>query len=234
VENWQERYYKNYRTGMIISILIHLAVLLIVYFLARGNKSEEPNYFYFNTYTVQLTNKFLNDTTFGGGGSFGNATNDIGQGFPSPKTLAGIPVPSSEPSNIDFGLITNLEEPKDSLVGGGSGIGTGKGTGMGSGIGKSIGDGSDWGLGSRSLPFVPRQILEVLPQNVEREKGEILLLLKIGKDGFVKEHKVIINTLNDSAGLKNVIDAAYKSRWEKIKMEGTQIEYWVEKKYRFN
>lgn len=130
-------------------------------------------------------------------------------------------------------MVTNFEEPKDSLVGGGSGLSTGKGTGIGSGNGKGIGDGSDWGLGSRSLPFVPRQILEVLPQNVDGEKGEILLLLKIGKDGFVKEHKVIINTLDNTLGLKNVLEAAYKSRWEKIKMEGTQIEYWIEKKYRF-
>ena len=103
-----------------------------------------------------------------------------------------------------------------------------------SGIGKGIGDGSDWGVGSRSLPFVPRQILEVLPQNVEEEKGEIMLLLKIGKDGSVKEHKVIINTIENPASLKNVLEAAYKSRWEKLKMEGNQIEYWVEKKYRFN
>jgi len=219
---------------MIVSISIHLAVLLAVYFLIRGSKSEGPNYFYFNSYTVELTNKFSNDTAFGGGGSFGNSTNLLGQGFSAPKTLAGIPVPSSKPSEIDYGLVTNFEEPKDSLIGGGSGLGTGKGTGIGSGIGKGIGDGSDWGLGSRSLPFVPRQILEVLPQNVEGEIGEILLLLKIGKDGYVKEHKVIINTIEDQLGLKNVLEAAYKSRWEKIKMEGTQIEYWVEKKYRFD
>jgi len=234
VENWRERYYKNYTTGMIVSISIHLAVLLVVYLITRGNKSEEPNYFYFNTYTVQLTNKFSSDTTFGSGGSLGNATNDIGEGLSAPKTLSGIPVPSAEESNIDFGLITNLEEPKDSLVGGESGMGTGKGTGIGSGKGKGIGEGSDWGVGYRSLPFVPRQILEVLPLNVDEEKGEILLLLKIGKDGSVKEHKVIINTLENTLGLKNVLEAAYKSRWEKLKMEGMQIEYWIEKKYRFN
>ena len=219
---------------MIISISIHFAVLLVIYFLVKGSKSEDSNYIYFNSYTLQLTNRFSNDTTFGGGGSFGNATDLTGQGFSTPKTLAGIPVPSPEPSDIDFGLITNLEEPKDSLVGSGSGLGTGKGTGIGSGKGKGIGDGSDWGVGSRSLPFVPRQILEVLPQNVEEEKGEIMLLLKIGKDGSVKEHKVIINTIENPASLKNVLEAAYKSRWEKLKMEGNQIEYWVEKKYRFN
>jgi len=219
---------------MIVSIAIHLTVLLLVYFLLSGNKSEEPNYFYFNTYTVQLTNKFSNDTTFGGGGSLGNATDLIGHGFSAPKTLSGIPVPSAEVSNIDFGLITNLEEPKDSVTDGGSGMGTGNGTGIGSGSGSGIGDGSGWGVGYRPLPFIPRQILEVLPQNVEGEKGEILLLLKIGKDGFVKEHKVIINTIEGPNGLKNVLEAAYRSRWEKLKIEGSQIEYWVEKKYRFN
>lgn len=234
MENWREKYYKNYRTGMIISISIHLFVLLIIFFLTRRGEAKGPNYIYFNSYTLQLTNKFTNDTTFGGGGSFGNANDLIGKGFSAPKTLSGIPVPSSEESNINFGLVTNLEEPKDSLIGGGNGMGTGAGTGIGNGPGNGIGDGSDWGVGYRSLPFVPRQILEVLPQNVEGEKGEILLLLKIGKDGAVKEHKVIINTFNDPFGLKNVVDAAYKSRWEKLKMEGAQIEYWVEKKYRFN
>ena len=234
MENWRERYYKNFRTGMIVSISIHLVVLLTIFFLTSGTKSAESNYFYFNSYTVQLTNKFSSDTTFGGGGSFGNATDLIGQGFSAPKTLSGVPVPSVEESNINFGLVTNLDEPKDSLVGGGNGMGTGQGTGIGSGVGKGIGDGSGWGVGYRSLPFVPRQILEVLPQNVNGEKGEILLLLKIGKDGLVKEHKVIINTVNDPMGLKNVLEAAHKSRWEKIKIEGSQIEYWVEKKYRYD
>lgn len=64
MENWREKYYKNYRTGMIISVSIHLAFLLVIFFLTSRNKSEEPNYFYLNSYTVQLTNKFSNDTTF--------------------------------------------------------------------------------------------------------------------------------------------------------------------------
>lgn len=234
MENWRERYHKNSACGMIISISVHLAVLLVIYFLIRGNKSEEPNYFYFNSYTAQLTNKFSNDTTLGGGGSFGNATDLIGQGLSAPKTLAGIPVPSAEESNIDFGLVTNLEERKDSLSAIGSGMGTGSGTGIGSGSGSGIGDGSGWGVGYNALPFIPRQILEVLPQNVEGAKGEIILMLKISVDGSVKEHKVIYNTTDDQLCLKNTLEAAYKSRWEKIKMEGTKIEYWIEKTYKFN
>lgn len=234
MENWRERYHKNSAYGMIISISVHLSVLLLILFLSKTGPPEDQNYYYINSYTVQLTTTFSKDSNWSGGGSLGNATNDIGQGISAPKTFAGIPVPSPEPDNIDFGNITNLEEPKDSLIGGGSGMGTGSGTGIGSGSGSGIGDGSGWGVGYKALPFRPRQILEVLPQNVDGEKGEILLLLKIGKDGFVKEHKVIINTLDDPLGLKDVLEASYKSRWEKLKMEGTQIEYWIEKKYRFN
>lgn len=234
MENWRERYHKNSARGMIISISVHLSVLLLIFFLSKSGSHEDNNFYYLNSYTVQLTNTFSNDSNWGGGGSLGNATNFTGQGLSAPKTLAGIPVPSSEQSNIDFGLITNIEEPKDSLVGGGSGIGTGSGTGIGSGSGSGVGDGSGWGVGYKALPFIPRQTLEVLPPNVEGAKGEIILLLKISVDGSVKEHKVIYNNTDDQLCLKNTIEAAYKSRWEKIKIEGTKIEYWIEKKYRFD
>lgn len=234
MENWRKRYHKNSAYGMIISISVHFAVLLLIFFLSKTAPPEDRNYYYINSYTVQLANTFSKDSNWGGGGSLGNATNFTGHGLSAPKTLAGIPVPSSEQSNIDFGLITNLEERKDSLSAIGSEMGTGSGTGIGSGSGSGIGDGSGWGIGYRSLPFVPRQILEVLPPNVEGAKGEIILLLKISIDGSIKEHKVIYNNTDDQLCLKNTIEAAYKSRWEKIKMEGTKIEYWIEKKYRFD
>ena len=191
--------------------------------------------YYIGTYTVKLTTVNIGKVDVGGGGSSGNGTEGAGKDFSSPKTLSGIPVPVSEPTEIDFGTTTNVVDPKDSLlISGGEGIGSGSGGGIGGGKGSGIGDGSGSGSGYLSLPFVPRQILEVVPQNVDGVKGTIILLLMIGKDGFVKENKIIFDTSNNAACLKNTIEAAYKSRWEQVKVEGKQVQYWIEKTYKFN
>jgi hypothetical protein len=85
------------------------------------------------------------------------------------------------------------------------------------------------------LPFVPRQILEVLPKNVEKNtKGYIELSLKIGTDGRVIEYKIIGNTTGSDQVLQSVIMAAYKSKWEPIKIKNNKVIYWVEKTYSFN
>ncbi len=83
--------------------------------------------------------------------------------------------------------------------------------------------------------FVPKQILEVVPGKAENNfKGIIYLSLKIGKDGKVIEHKVLVNTTNSTECLKQVIAAAYNSRWEPVTIGGEKKEYWIEKTYRFN
>lgn len=84
-----------------------------------------------------------------------------------------------------------------------------------------------------SLPFIPRQILEVVPQ-VERAIGLVKLRVLVGIDGFVKSHKIISNTTNSVNILQNVTDAVYKSRWQPISIEGEKVEYWIEKTYTFN
>jgi hypothetical protein len=85
------------------------------------------------------------------------------------------------------------------------------------------------------LPFVPRQILEVLPKNVEKStKGYIELSLKIGTDGHVIEYKIIGNTTGSDQALQSVIMAAYKSKWEPVKIKNNKVIYWVEKTYSFN
>ena len=85
------------------------------------------------------------------------------------------------------------------------------------------------------LPFVPRQILEVLPKNVEKStKGFIELSLKIGTDGSVMEYKIIGNTTGSDQALQSVIMAAYKSKWEPVKIKNNKVIYWVEKTYSFN
>lgn len=233
--NWRERYHKNFSIGIAISLAVHLTLVLIL--LIFPLQIDEPTYYYYDsTYIVKLTTTNIGKVDIGGGGgSSGDGTEGAGKDYSSPKTLAGIPVPVSESTDIEFGKVTNLVDPKDSLLtSGGSGIGSGSGGGIGGGKGSGIGDGSGSGSGYLTLPFVPRQILEVVPQNVEGVKGTIILILKIGTDGLVKEDKIIYNTTNNAECLKNTIDAAYKSRWEQIKMEGKQIQYWIEKTYKFN
>jgi len=105
----------------------------------------------------------------------------------------------------------------------------------GSGKNNSNISGSGTSSDMPELPFVPRQILEVLPQNVDKNaKGFVELSLKIGTDGHVIEHKIIDNTTGSQNILRSVITAAYKSKWEPVKINNNKIVYWVEKTYRFN
>lgn len=86
-----------------------------------------------------------------------------------------------------------------------------------------------------SPPFVPRQILEVMPKKVDQKvDGYIKLSLKIGTDGKVKSYIVLTNTTNCSQCLKNVLNAVLKSRWQPATVNGNKIDYWVEKSYNFN
>lgn len=85
------------------------------------------------------------------------------------------------------------------------------------------------------LPYIPRQILEVLPeQNDIPCQGVVSLALHIGKDGNVKNHRVLDNTTNSEVCLKNILKAAYKTRWQPVILESQIYEYWIEKVYRFD
>ena len=111
---------------------------------------------------------------------------------------------------------------------------TSKHEGVPEGVGKSkqgIGTGV---YEASSLPFVPRQILEVVPEKVDGAEGFIKVRVLIGIDGYVKQHKILNNTTSSQACLKNVIAAVYKSRWQPISIEGEKVEYWIEKTYSFN
>jgi hypothetical protein len=85
-----------------------------------------------------------------------------------------------------------------------------------------------------SFPFVPRQLIEVVPKKVSGAEGSIKLKLLIGKDGYVKKHEIISNSANDNKCLTYVINAANKSRWQPVAFEGEKVEYWLEKTYTFN
>ena len=84
------------------------------------------------------------------------------------------------------------------------------------------------------LPFTPRQLLDVLPERIDESvSGEIILSLRIGINGLVKEYKVKKNTTFCNPCLQNVINAAQQSRWEPAVMDNHKIEYWIDKIYHF-
>lgn len=85
-----------------------------------------------------------------------------------------------------------------------------------------------------SFPFVPRQIVEVIPEKVEDAEGSLKLRLLISREGIVKMHSILSNTLNNKKVYQNIIDAVYKSRWQPITFEGEKVEYWIEKTYTFD
>ncbi|MFO7444713.1 MAG: hypothetical protein R6W90_00025 [Ignavibacteriaceae bacterium] len=85
-----------------------------------------------------------------------------------------------------------------------------------------------------SLPFIPRQVIEVVPKEIDGADGIIKLSLKIDHHGYVIEHKILVNSTNKDECLQNVIQAVYNSRWQPITIDGEKIEYWLEKSYQFN
>lgn len=237
MENWREKYYKNFSKGLLLSIVIHFALLSMLIFLPMFT-GELPDYYSdYKTFNVNLTrlSAYPNEAEGGGSSNKGPLDNgEEGKNF-SDNTIIGTPIPLPEPIEDNFGNGNDITDKKDSTqnsLGGGTGSGSGSGIGKGSGGGS--GDGIGGGHGYATLPFMPRQILEVLPQNTDDAEGIIVLVLMIGIDGRVKEHKIVYNTTNNSVCLKNTIDAAYKSKWEPVKIEGKQIQYWIEKTYRFN
>lgn len=87
---------------------------------------------------------------------------------------------------------------------------------------------------SIDFPSQPRQILEVLPENLEnRVNGVIKLSLLIDAQGYVKTNKVLTNTTKSDDCLEKVISAANMSRWQPFKYKGRKVEYWIEKSYIF-
>ncbi len=100
---------------------------------------------------------------------------------------------------------------------------------------KITSQGKDEPLGFSSLPYIPRQIIEVFPEKSDDDAGgAIKLSLLIGKDGKVVEHKVLKNTTTSQKCFQSVIRAAYKSQWMPVSFDGSKVEFWLEKVYRFN
>jgi hypothetical protein len=84
------------------------------------------------------------------------------------------------------------------------------------------------------LPYTPRQLFDVLPEkNDDSISGSIILSLRIGIDGEVKEYKVAKNTTGCNPCLENVIMAVQQSKWEPALVNNQKVEYWIDKTYQF-
>ena len=133
---------------------------------------------------------------------------------PTPKIY--IPENISEPQILDDVEIINSSSQKN-MVGN-----------------QTAKTGTSAALTVNQLPFIPRQILEVLPQKSENKySGNIKLYLKIDKEGKVSSYMILSNTTSSSECLQNVLKAAYKSKWEPAIVNGNKVEYWIEKSYSF-
>lgn len=85
-----------------------------------------------------------------------------------------------------------------------------------------------------SLPFIPRQTLEVIPEKVEDAEGIVKLRILIGSDGIPLRHEILFNSTNNQTCAINVLAAVYKSRWTPVKIDDAPIEFWLEKSYTFS
>lgn len=96
--------------------------------------------------------------------------------------------------------------------------------------------GTEIGGGNKAMPSImPRQIVEVMPEEMDSEvKGIISLSLLVGRDGRIIKHKVLKNTTRNPLYLKNIVRTAYKSKWMPAVLNGSPIDYWVTKTYSFN
>jgi hypothetical protein len=84
------------------------------------------------------------------------------------------------------------------------------------------------------LPYTPRQLFDIIPEKTEEPvSGIIVLSLRIGVDGSVKDYKVVQNTTNNSTCLGYVVKAVMQSRWESAVLREQKVEYWIDKTYRF-
>ena len=84
------------------------------------------------------------------------------------------------------------------------------------------------------LPYIPRQIVEVLPKVDDLKlKGTIILKLLIDKNGKIKKIRLISNSTQNPLAVKRVIQAVQKSRWEVVQFNQQSYEYWITKVYHF-
>ncbi|MDT8324545.1 MAG: hypothetical protein RRA94_10555 [Bacteroidota bacterium] len=90
------------------------------------------------------------------------------------------------------------------------------------------------GPGSGEFAFVPRQVLEVLPENGDGScDGSVTLLLTIGWNGVPRRHRVLENGVHGENCLRYILDAVYASRWSPLPGADTLRTFTVRKRWTF-
>lgn len=198
-------YTRNYEIALILSLVI--VILFFVFSPDQNKTTDKIPYFYEPLITiVDIPN-----------------TRQSNQSSLSPPPMPEIPsqfIPVDEPELLADVIIKESNTEKNSN-------GSSENTKSSIGTSKGIYEAS-------SFPFVPRQIVEVVPEKVDGGEGAIKLKLLIGKDGYVMKHEVMNNSTNKTKCLTFVVNAVYKSRWQPVSFDGEKVEYWLEKTYVFN
>jgi hypothetical protein len=209
-------YSRNFKISLIISLIINV---LLFYFFPFTNTNHESE----KIYREHGLNIALTPASIQGGSAYFKPG--------EPKIFVSSDV--EEPAILED---VSVKEPSANSGNEGNRTGNGNGTGTGSGDGNGSGNNGGNSLaGLNELPYAPRQILEVLPQNINNgAKGYVDIALKIGTEGNVLDYKVIRNTTGSKEILQSVLTAAYKSKWEPVKIKNSKVIYWVEKTYSFN
>lgn len=217
--------------SLIASIVFHLLTVSVSLLLF---KEIVPVFKEKSILSVEVVTAVLNDHALTESSSNDNATGS-GNIIAPPERHSSLSGALNTPLLPDAEPSVYYPESQNISAYPSSGYSSGQSTGTG--VGNSAGYGSSNGnaISAAGLPFTPKQILEVMPQKTEkRVEGSISLSLLIGPDGNVRKHKVISNTTGNAECLKSVIEAAYKSRWEKVSIKGNPVEYWTDKSYIFN
>lgn len=198
-------YKRNSEVALVLSLII--VILLFITFPQFNNNGKEIPYFNEPVITIL---------------DIPNTGQSNHSGF-APPPLPEIPsqfIPIDEPEILED--ISVKEDKSD------------KNSSENSGNSKFSKDASQRIYEASSFPFVPRQLVEVVPEKVDGAEGAIKLKLLIGKEGYVVKHEIVINSTNNSKCITFVVNAVYKSRWQPVFFDGEKVDYWLEKTYVFN
>ena len=197
----------NYSINFKVGIAISLSICILVFKFYHNINSDEKEIPYFQEPVITLID--IPNTEI---------SSRAAPPMPTVPTISSILEPIDEPEPLHDFIISEFS----------------KNDGVPEGIGKSKQGSGTSIYEASSFPFIPRQILEVVPLRVEGVTGLIKIRVLIGVEGFVKQHKILNNTVDSQTGLESILEAVYKSQWQPISIEGEKVEYWIEKTYTFN
>lgn len=197
----------NYLTNLKLGIIISLIIMISAFLLSPQNKNKRKTIPYFREPVLTII----------------DIPNTQQSTSSAPRPAAPIITTLLEPI-AELEPLPDIKIDEASLsISSQTGTSNSKSNGTGTNI-----------YNASSFPFVPRQILEVIPQKIDGVKGAIKVSVLVGIDGFAKQVKVLGNSTESKLCLAKVEEAVYKSRWQPVTIENQNVEYWIEKTYTFN